>query len=406
MPDMAQFNDVQKLLLELLGSSLFQDEPPVLPEHPGALWQEAMMQGVFLLTLQNADTREMGQAQREKMRETVKTTLGANLRLAEGHVLISRILEDAGIPHVLIKGLASAIWYPAPELRQLGDIDFYVDPQNVEKTEALLTEAGFVPEKLSHGVHHVFVKDGLRYELHFSVPGMPEGEAGEICRKYFSDLTERAEMRNTDFGALRLPDPFHHGLILLLHTAHHLTNSGIGLRHLCDWAVFIAEAEKNESLSVPFSEALSKLGLGRLAAALTDVSRRYLGCPAEEDAALKDEALSDELLEDMLSGGNLGQKDVSRSRQAYLITSGTGSDSKVRRLFTVLLDMIYQKLPITKKVKILIPFGWAFYATRYLVRVLRGKRPKLYVKAALQGAQTRTALYDRLRLFECEKENV
>ena len=117
-----------------------------------------------------------------------------------------------------------------------------------------------------------------------------------------------------------------------------------------------------------------------------------------------DDALCDRLLADFFAAGNFGQKDVVRSRQAYLITSGKPNRSKCRRFFAVLTDMIYQKWPVSKKIKVLIPFGWAFYAARYFVRRLRGRRPKLYVKAAMRGAEARIALYDELRLFDTKED--
>ena len=403
---MAEQSVLQDVLLRLLRAATFGGESPDISGLAGAVWQEAMQQGVFLLAMQNVDALVFPPERRGMLRDAIKTTLCANLRLAEGHVYISGLLERAQIPHVLIKGLASALYYPAPELRQLGDIDFYVDPQNVEKTEAVLINSGFKPEKMSHGVHHVFVKDGCRYELHFSVPGVPEGERGDACRACFEDLTARSSVRDTPFGPLRLPDPFHHGLILLLHTAHHLTYSGIGLRHLCDWAVFVADASKDKAFWVRFTAALGALGIRRLAAALTDISTRYLGCPAPQNTEETDEALSDALLSDLFSGGNLGQKDVSRSRQAYLITSGTESRSKLRRMFSVLTDMIWQKWPISKRIRILVPVGWAYFGLRYLIRAALGKRPGLYIKASLRGAQARTSLYDHLRLYEPEKEEL
>ena len=46
---------------------------------------------------------------------------------------------------------------------------------------------------------------------------------------------EKAEEVLFEGEKIRIPAPFHHGLILLLHTVHHMLGEGIGLRHLCDW---------------------------------------------------------------------------------------------------------------------------------------------------------------------------
>ena len=397
--------DTQRTLLRLLADSLFGATPPDSIADPAALWREANIQAVFLLALQDVDVSPFPPEIQQELHDSVKAYLARNLRIARGHAALSALLEKAGVPHVLIKGFACSAWYPAPELRLMGDVDFYVDRRDVERTEALLLKEGYEPEKMSHGFHHVFEKDGVRYELHFDIPGIPVGDAGKACRACFRDLFDRSSVRRTTFGDMRLPSAYHHGLITLLHMAHHLTISGIGLRHVCDWAVFVETLPEEDFLN-DYGELLKDLGLWRFACCLTDICVRYLGASPKSWAREADTALSDALLADFFAAGNFGQKNVVRSRQAYLITSGKKTNSKVRRFFTVMLDMIYQKWPISKKIKLLVPVGWAYYTLRYLYRAAVGKRPKLYARQALRGAQERTGLYDRLCLFNGAGEDI
>ena len=402
---MAHLNPIQQTLLDLLANTLFDAKRQVRIADPAALWTEANYQAVFLTALRDADAEAFPPALLEEIHYCVNRFLATNIRTAVSHAKLSCLLEDAGIGHVLIKGYASAIWYPQPEMRQLGDIDFYVDPAYVERTEALLLKEGFVPEKMSHSFHHVFRKDGCRFELHYEIPGVPDSALADRCRSYFTDLIGKSAVRHTDFGEMRLPDVFHHGLILLLHTAHHLTHSGIGLRHLCDWAVYIQTLPETQFRAL-FETPLKQLGLWSFACCLTDICVRYLGVTPVGFAKEADEAVSDALLDDLFAGGNFGQKVVVRSRQAYLITAGKRTDSSMRRMVTVLTDMVYQKWPVSKKIKPLVPVGLAFYTARYAVRVAAGKRPKLYAREALAGAKARTELYEKLRLFDAPKEDI
>ncbi|MCR5042519.1 MAG: nucleotidyltransferase family protein, partial [Clostridia bacterium] len=179
-------DDGRKALLGLLSSSLFGAQAPDLSGCFARTALEAQSQGVFLTAMQNADASAEPPEARAELHAHVRGLLEKNIALGAAHVGLSSLLENAGIRFVMIKGFASAAYYPAPELRQCGDVDFCVEPSDVGKTEALLRNEGFVPEKLSHGVHHVFSKDGARYELHFGIPGMPSGEAGERCSVYFS----------------------------------------------------------------------------------------------------------------------------------------------------------------------------------------------------------------------------
>lgn len=43
---------------------------------------------------------------------------------------------------------------------------------------------------------------------------------------------------------------FHHGLVMLLHLFSHLTGARIGIRHLCDWALFLNSIEEKEFLKL------------------------------------------------------------------------------------------------------------------------------------------------------------
>ena len=395
----ARVTPAQRALMDLLANSLFQAGRAPQIRDPAALWHEAQVQGVFLLALKDVDIDGFPEALRKKIRFRVTQFMASNVNVSLQHAAITRLLDEAKIPHALIKGHASSVWYPQPELRQLGDVDFLVPPAFVSRVDALLEAAGFTAETKSHRIHNVYTKDGVRFEMHFELPGIPEGDIGARCRTYLRDLLPQARLRHTPFGDMRLPMVFEHGMVLLLHAAHHLTNSGIGLRQLCDWAVFVDTLPEAEFEAL-FRAPLRDLGLWTFACCLTDICVRYLGAAPRSWAKQEDPALSDALLADILSGGNFGQKNVARSHQAYMITSGTKSKSKLTRVLRLLLDMIYQKWPITKKLKFLIPFGWAYYGGRYLVRAAMGMRPRVRLRAAVRSADARNMLYDRLRLFE------
>ena len=60
-----------------------------------------------------------------------------------------------------------------------------------------------------------------------------------------------------------MPSHFHHGLNLLLHTNQHLLGEGLGLRHLCDWAVFAAGFSDEEFREL-FEEKLKAVDCGGL----------------------------------------------------------------------------------------------------------------------------------------------
>lgn len=95
---------------------------------------------------------------------------------------------------------------------------------------------------------------------------------------------------------------------MLLHVASHMMSEGIGMRHLCDWAVF-ADTLGNEKFVTLFEEKLKRFGLWKFAQILTLVSERYLGLVHKEWAQNPDvtEEQLEALMEDILNGGNFGK---------------------------------------------------------------------------------------------------
>ena len=68
-----------------------------------------------------------------------------------------------------------------------------------------------------------------------------------------------------------------------------MINTGIGLRHLCDWAVFVDSVDDFEK---DFKDKLTECGLYRFAQILTQLSSKYLG--------LKKQAWAEGVLDDSL----------------------------------------------------------------------------------------------------------
>ncbi|MBQ1552796.1 MAG: nucleotidyltransferase family protein, partial [Clostridia bacterium] len=116
-------NDRQTELLRLLKASLFGGGAAGLFCDPAALLSEAQRHGVLLLAVNDADPSLFPDDLRQELSHSVKRALERDLRIGNAHVMLSSLLESEGIGHTLIKGLASAVWYPAPELRQTGDVD-------------------------------------------------------------------------------------------------------------------------------------------------------------------------------------------------------------------------------------------------------------------------------------------
>lgn len=397
---------IEQALSDLLANNLFGcgRSVSICADDWLSVWQEAYAQtvplSIFTNGIDESVPEELAMHIRGKIGELV---LSVSRRIGE-HMLIHRLLTQAGIKYTIIKGFACSLYYPDPLLRLLGDVDFLVEPEDEERAAELFLSKGFTEISTIGESHRVFNFKGCRYELHTEPVGIPSSEMGEAVKGYLQGIVENAEGRATDFGQLNVPSNFHHGLIMLLHISHHLNGEGVGLRHLCDWAVFVSRLG-SEQFHGLFEKPLKDMGLWRFALVLTDACYRYLGCDVSLSGNTDLSDISEKLVKDILVGGNLGQKSDNRSHEALVLSSENSDNGYIKNLFKSANRIVYKNWGFCRKVKILLPVGWLFFGGRYIIRSLKGERPHIDIKEIKDEATKRKDLYSRLHLFEKEIEN-
>ncbi len=336
--------------------------------------------------------------------QSLRRILANNMVVEYEHSELHNLLQAHNIPYVILKGCVSASYYPEPALRTMGDVDFLVKESDLERVGEILEKDGYIRtedhEHEAHIVYHRPPKSVL--EMHWRLSGIPQGRNGDRVREYFSDIIETARTVEMPEGSYRAPDDFHHCLVLLVHTAGHMINTGIGLRHLCDWAVFTEKVDIQQ-----WHEELSLCGLWRYAKLLTQLSVRYLHMPGQlwamEDA---EENLLEAMVCDIFAGGNFGKKDDQRINQAKLMTDkekgGVDGESMIKQLVSVMNEKAGIVLPVCRKIPILLPIGWIYAGGRHLLRIKDGKRPQIHMKEMVEGAAERREIYKKFHLFESE----
>lgn len=402
----AKLREHERILLDILANNLFNAGRKVnLNENNlDAVWCEAYAQAVILMAFHNSNEDIINSEKCGYIRKKLSQALADNAKIDFEHVRICNIMKNAGIPCTILKGFASALYYPDPLMRSMGDVDFLVDTDNFEKAAKIFIEKGYESAEKGNDVHDIFLGKICRCEMHFQPSGIPKGKAGVKVRKYLSGLLEDSENIQTELGEVIVPSMFHHGLIILLHMCHHLTGDGLGLRHLCDWAVFLKSIGEEKFLQT-FKKALIDIGLWDFAKTITLISCEYLGLPGMNWAKNADKNLADYILIDIIIGGNFGQKNADRSHESLLITSKNEKKvSMLRQLFVSANSIVYKNWKISQKLKFLLPFGWIFFGGRYIIRSILGKRPKIRPQKVTKEAYERIAIYSDLNLFGENKE--
>lgn len=394
----------QKILLDIIKKSLFNKKVILSGKFiTSEILTEAKHQAVYSLVYSVIkDKAEKTDG------EFFSQIITNNIRVEYAHGEINQAFKKFNVKYVVLKGVSSALYYHEPLLRTMGDVDVLVSGDDVLSADKALKSIGFVTnENLDTENMHIAYrrKDGIICELHFRVNGVPDNEKTDTINNYLSDIYEKSFECNTQNCTCVLPSKFHHGVILLLHTASHLTNEGVGLRHLCDWAVFVNSFSNDEFIAL-FEKPLKQMGLWRFAQLLTVVSEKYLGCDPKDWAGTADRNLLEGIVTDILNGGNFGYKDADRYRQIkYISDREKRTVSKINpvfQLFSSINSKTKAELKFTQKYKILLPLGYVITVLKYLGLLLTGKR-KIDRFSTLNTAEKRKNIYKEFYLFTDEK---
>lgn len=397
-----KMGNTYKVILGILGEALFQCAYELPADVDGdTVFQEAFTQGVFPIVYAHVGITGKVKTS-DKWRRLYLENFGNNSRVLCEHM---ELLDAMGeIPFTTIKGAQSAYYYPNPVNRAMGDVDFIVHKEDIEKVKVILQNIGFQWNgDGEHDAHMVFYRGCLGvWEMHWQLSGIPNGKSGQRAREEARNIIETSTVLEVGGLRCRMADEFHHCLVMLTHTANHMINTGVGLRHICDWAVFANKVDVNQ-----WKDKLKSCGLWRFAQILTQVSVCYLHMPLQEWAMEDvDHAVLKAFILDVFDAGNFGEKDPGRINQAKLMTDkdigGVDDTSMVVRLFREVNNRAKEAVPACRKMVVLRPLAWGYVLVRHAVRIRKGERPKIQVQSMLQGAEKRRALYQMFRLYNKE----
>ena len=403
---MANINitEAQKTLFGLVGQALFSapfDSSDTVDWD--AVIRESRAQSVALLACTNYRALPVGEENAARLKIGLKKCTLANFNCYRGHKYLHELMTKNNIPYCIIKGVASARYYPDPLLRAMGDVDFYIAPPHLEKAKEVFIAEGFELSWEDHPHHFKLQKGTMRMELHFAPAGYPSEAVRVAFTEYWSDLCEKANLITFELGEYFLPSDFHHGFILLSHFQSHLISSGVGLRHVCDWAVFANSFSNEEFVSV-FEAKLKRVGLWRLAQILSLAAVKHLGMPYQPWMGDAND-LADTLIEEISNSGNFGRRARERYYENIFVADGrrVGSEkTRFSRAFRTLNSIVKHRWPVAKKCPILYPFGWFWFSMRFLFLLMIGKR-KCNLVETYQQSGKRLKLYQNLDLLNPEE---
>ncbi|MBO6190140.1 MAG: nucleotidyltransferase family protein [Alloprevotella sp.] len=326
------------ILFALLRSALWgRDEAvkPMTDDVANNVLVEAARQAVLGMAAQTVlDRGLLSQKMSVVATQLVDKIRSRNEEVSLGIAHLSQFMKKRELPFVVVKGQVVAQGYSSPLLRQSGDVDFYcspaVFPLAVAAFEKIL-QRPLVPDESEK--HVEFVIEGVIYELHSSLSEF----AYSGNQAYFNQIIEEDVARGGESVELtyRLPKTGEertlivptlsvtmNALYLFVHIFYHLVTSGVGLRQMADWTMFL-HRHQGAIDRQQLETWLQGLGLRKAYTAMGSVLVDVMGLPEEEfplSLTPQDHRRGRRVLRNILRMGNFG-KFARRTKKTGLLHS-------------------------------------------------------------------------------------
>ena len=209
-------------------------------------------------------------------------------------------LNAAGVHPQVIKGPETARYYPRPELREYGDIDLYLPPEEMQALRGAVPEGEMSPDGTFH-----FSADGVDVDVH----------------DHWLDLPYAADPLPA------FPGPEATLLMLSVHALKHAVGTGVGLRQLVDLA---AASQALDYDPAALKTSFGRLRLGRWNRLASSFLEQYLGIPNRMYPG--DKRSGEPLMTIVVEGGNFGHHNPSRTRALAQSSLRRKADTALRFL--------------------------------------------------------------------------
>lgn len=314
----------QKLLCQLLCQALTGKKSQELLElcrqaDMARVIQTAQQHKVLPLLYETLCEEWQGEAldtvQRKQVESVSRTTAKQSYRLLFLTRYLVRILEEAGVPVLVLKGSGAAELYPVPEMRKSGDVDVLIPEDRLEDARELLAKEHFLVKQSQHANHHLAFgsKDGIDLELHTMLAEpFRDSRINQAMDRLLLDYFQKKEYKECMGVSLPVPCEPHQALQLLLHMLQHFLRAGFGLKLLCDWVVFW-NRDAVQGIVPEFLELAESCCVREFAETITMVCREFLGL--RQDLPMggsRDRKLAEDFLLDVFAAEEFGKADKDR----------------------------------------------------------------------------------------------
>lgn len=234
--------------------------------------------------------------------ETIK---GQNKLLNAEAARLTELFAVQGCKTAVLKGPANALLYPDPYMRQVGDIDLWVDGGR-DHVFAILKKLGYkIHEWDLNAPHHVHLdpeENGIPVEVHYR-PSF--GTWNPFASSRLMCFLEK-EIRNVERSCegFYVPSIKFALAMQLAHIHVHFIRDGVGLKQILDYCMLLKHSSEDDRCEI--AKELSNFGLLKVCKALMWIMGYVFELDEYMMLCKPDEKLGRKMLSLIQKGGNFG----------------------------------------------------------------------------------------------------
>ena len=321
-------------------------------------------------------------------------------------------LRVCGLHPLIVKGAVCRALYPEPEHRPSTDEDLLVDPADFPQVHRALLDYGLQQVKPDEDLRTSFevsYRDRERYlfvEVHKALftQEMPYLNRMNACFRGLQDRTVTQRLYGVSIRTLGEND---HLLYLLLHALKHFLLSGVGIRQICDIALY-SERYRDRINWDRVKRQLTELHALDFARAIYAIAGKYLLPENHMGEYLAGWELADvdaePMLADIMEGGLYGMSTMTRAHSAPMTLNAAEKQNsgKAHALFRTVFQSrksLQQRYKYLKKAPYLLPLAWSQRVMRYFLELLRGDRRTNSVLESIRVGSERIRLLKQYHII-------
>ncbi len=379
--------EIETVFLKAVAAGLQRkpiEDPGLSPEKWQMLLKFSVDQALLPVVFEAVYPLLPGELEREYRNVSVKW-IANQVRATDSFLRLYRNLQKTGMEPLVIKGIVCRDTYMLSDWRVSSDEDIYIPIADYPRFHEAMGCLGFQSASPNYRSEHelVYRNRELIVEGHWNLFPQETHQWNQM-NELAETILQRAHYVNIEGIEILTPEPTDHMIYLLLHAMKHFSLAGVGIRQICDIAMW------DEQYAVDWlhvKRVMDAFGGTTFASAVLDAANRYFEMSFPEGWTRVD---STDLVQDALRGGTFGHSSEDRLHSASITAASGGKGAGITAIISSLFPgrkVMEINYPWVSNSPLLLPLGWIVRLILYIGNIKRGASPVHSIKIGKRRAR-------------------